>query len=146
MQGEEVDQTQLYGEYFALVKLFHSSNDEYLNKINELTKSRQLAIGKAEDPHIKPLLAKLRSLQATSAIIGILSFLFFCGSLNLLSKGSTSSSSGIVTGGFGWILTLISIGAGILMAIVFLWISTKISDLNSEVRYHKQTPPDISKI
>ena len=136
MIDEQTEQTNAYHEYFEAVKNFNTSNNEYIQSANEIASMRKTAIQKAVEIHINPVLSRVRAFQAGSVIVGILAILFFFIGLSLAtSLNSNSQTAGTMAqAGFGTLILLGSIGAGILAVIIFIWTSSKISSLLLKVR------------
>lgn len=136
------DQSHAYAAYIELVQSFNSSNAEYLSITNKIANQRQRAIERAIEIHINPVIATVRSIQVGSIIAGIISLLFLCGALSLLGNPSPSSEA-TGSGGFGLLVLLVSLGLGVLAVIVFIWTSSKISDLNNSKTFYGQGQPPI---
>jgi len=136
MADDQVEQTNAYHEYFEAIKNFNASNAEYAQSANEITNMRKIAIQKAAEVHINPVISRVRAFQMGSVVVGILAFIFFCVGVNLANSPASNSQTGntIIQAGFSTLLILGSIGAGILAVIVFAWTSSKISSLYSNVR------------
>ena len=135
MKDDQIDQTNAYSEYFEAVRNFNRANDEYIQIIDQIANNRKLAIQKAIEIQINPVLSRARAIQSWSGFAIFLSIVFLVIGLNLASPSASSSQ---VTGStaqaaLGTLLVLGSLGTGILSVIVLAWASTKISKLNLSV-------------
>lgn len=136
MKDEQTDQTTAYAEYFNAVKDFNSTNDKYLQTAAVIANNRKLAVQKAIEVHINPVLSRVRGVQLASVITLVLCFIFLCVGINLVgSSGNTSQTSEVLAyGGFGIVFILGALGVGLLALILLFWTSSKISSLNSNIR------------
>lgn len=136
MKDDQTDQATAYAEYYKAVKDFNSTNDKYLQSVAEIAANRKLAVQKAIEIHINPVLSRVRGIQLASVAILVLSIVFFCGGINLTGSSTNAgqSSQAVAYGGLGVIVILGSLGVGVIALILLMWTSSKISTLNSNIR------------
>jgi len=136
MKDEQIDQAIAYAEYYNAVKDFNSTNDRYLQTAAAIANNRKLAVQKAIEVHINPVLSRVRGVQLASVITLVLCFIFLCLGINLVgNSGNTSQTSEVLAyGGVGIMFVLGSFGVGLLVLILLFWASSKISSLNSNIR------------
>lgn len=136
MKDEQIDQATAYAEYYNAVKDFNSTNDKYLQTAAAIANNRKLAVQKAIEVHINPVLSRVRGVQLASVITLVLCFIFFCVGVNFVgSSGNTSQTSEVLAyGGLGIMFVLGSLGVGLLALILLFWTSSKINSLNLNIR------------
>jgi hypothetical protein len=136
MKDEQIDQATAYAEYYRAVKDFNSTNDKYLQTAAGIANDRKLAVQKAIEIHINPVLSRVRGLQVVSVITLVLCFMFFCGGCSLVNNSTnTSQTSEVVAyGGIGSMVVLGSLGVGVIALILLMWSSSKINTLNLNIR------------
>jgi len=136
MKDEQIDQATAYAEYYNAVKDFNSTNDRYLQTAAAIANNRKLAVQKAIEVHINPVLSRVRGLQLASVITLVLCFLFFCGGCSVASNATSSSQTSEVVayGGIGTMVVLGSLGIGVIALILLMWSSSKINSLNLNIR------------
>ncbi len=136
MKDEQLDQATAYAEYYNSVKDFNSTNDKYLQTAAEIANNRKLAVQKAIEVHINPVLSRVRGLQLASVITLVLCFMFFCGGCSLVSNSTNSyqTSEAVAYSGIGTIVVLGSFGIGLIALILLMWCSSKINTLNLNIR------------
>lgn len=141
MVNEQIDQSSAYGEYFEAVRNFNRANDEYLRTIDQITNNRKLAIQKAIEIQINPLLSKVRGIQAGSIIVGIFSLIFFLNGWSRVSNLTNINqiSDAVMQGGIGIMLILGSLGVGSIAVIVVIWTLSKINSLNLDIQKAQET-------
>lgn len=136
MKDDQVDQANVYGEYYKSVKDFNSRNDEYLRTAAAIANNRKMAIQKAIEVHINPVLSRVRGVQLASVVTLVLCFMFLCGGFSLVGNSANTSqtSDAVAYGGIGVIFILGSLGIGVIALILLMWTSSKISSLNSNIQ------------
>jgi len=154
MKDEQVDQFNAYSEYYKAVQNFNRANDEYFPTINQITNNRRLAIEKAIEIQIKPVLSKVRGVQSASIGVSFLCLIFFIigwkqvpvsSSININQLSDMLSA--FVKGGVGVLIILGSLGIGVIAVIVTIWSSAKINSLTFDMEDAQEsanTPPDVS--
>lgn len=125
MASPQEEQASAYRKYFEAVKEFNAVNQDYIRAVSDAYNNRQMAIEKAGEIHINPLLANIREIQIASVVGGILALVFL-----FSNQTAQAVNSLLIIGG---------VGLGLLF--VFLWTSNKNASLISSVREAKENIP-----
>ncbi|MEO7840780.1 MAG: hypothetical protein ABIU06_15665 [Anaerolineales bacterium] len=136
MEDLQTEQTSPYHEYFDAIKEFNEFNVEYTNSVNTIVNVRKMAIQRAIEIHINPVISRVQAFQLGSVIFGFMSLGVLCFSLGVATISTPNSQTVNTVARFGLttILFLISIGMGLFAILVFAWTTSKIRSLYSNAR------------